>query len=30
MNVQCYPTSDTEQAQLFKCYTLPQNILTPL
>jgi len=29
MNVQYYPTSDTEQAQLFKCCTLLQNILTP-
>jgi len=29
MNVEYYPTSDTEQAQLFKCCILPQNILTP-
>jgi len=29
MNVEYNPTSDTEQAQLFKCCTLPQNILTP-
>jgi len=28
MNVEYYPTSDTEQAQLFKCCTWPQNILT--
>jgi len=29
MNVVYYPTSDTEEAQLFKCCTVPQNILTP-
>jgi len=28
MNVEYYPTSDTEQAQLFNCCTLPQNNLT--
>jgi len=30
MNVQQYPTSDSAQAQLFNCCTVPQNILTPL
>jgi len=29
MNVQCYRTSDPQQGQVFKCCTLPQNILTP-
>ena len=29
MTVQYYPTADTGQDQLFNCYTVPQNILTP-
>jgi len=27
MNVEYYATADPEQAQLFKCCTLPKNIL---